>query len=550
MFTIPFKKLFNKKLVASVLCSTLLLGTVSIKLSSNKEVSSFGDTKVVHAETKPNAEFRSAWVSTIWNLDFKQTNGSASAFKSEYTRVLNAFNSMNMNAVTFQVRPANDAFYPSTLNPWSKYLTGTQGKSPEAGFDPLAYMVSETHKKGMEFHAWFNPYRVTESAQTGKTKEQILATLSSNNFARKNPDAVMLYNGKLYLNPGEPKAQQFVIDTVMEVVKKYDIDAVHFDDYFYPYGGFKTTNPDIATYKKYGTGFSSIENWRRNNIDNLIKNLNTQIKSAKSDVKFGISPFGIWGSKSKHPSGSPEGEGSAVSSGSLSSYDDIFADTRKWVKNNWIDYITPQLYWSMNNSISSYKVLVDWWGNVVQGTKCNLYIGHAVYKYRDGEANTNEVADWKNPSEIPNQITYSRNNANVKGSSFFSLRDLESNIVGFKTTLVSSFYTSKVSIPGSVSVTPSYPTEKLRVYSTGVSNRLVWIDSKTSTSKSYNIYRFTGSEAVNTQSTTHLLKTVNRSGSATYLAYNDTTIKLSTKYTYIIEALDSSGNIIKQFKIN
>lgn len=550
MIKIPFKKLLNKKLIAYSLCATMLLGAFSFLDASQKNVNS-NDAKVVHANTKSNAEFRSAWVSTVWNIDFKQTNGSASAFKTEYQRVLKAFDSMNMNAVTFQVRPRSDAFYPSTLNPWSKNLTGTQGKAPESGFDPLAYMVSETHKKGMEYHAWFNPYRVTEATNTGKTKEQILATLSTNNFARKNPDLVMLSDNHLYLNPGEPKVQQFIIDTVMEVVKKYDIDAVQFDDYFYPYGAsFKKTNPDMATYKKYGSGFKSIEDWRRNNVDTLIKNLNTQIKKSKPNVKFGISPFGNWGSKAKHPAGSPEGEGAAISSGALSSYDDIFADTRKWVKNGWIDYITPQLYWSMNNTTASYKTLLDWWANVVQGTNCDLYIGHAVYKYKDGEAGSNEAADWKKASEIPNQITYARNNPNVKGSTFYSLRDLESNVAGFKSTLISKFYTSKVSIPGKTPVEPEKPTvkpKKLKAYTSGIGNRLVWIDAKDSNASSYNIYKFTGHESVDTSSSKNLLTTVNRTNKDAYLTYTDTTTQLTNNYNYVVQALDTNGQTIGEF---
>lgn len=549
MIKIPLKKLFNKKLIACTVCTTMLLGTLSIFATSQKSVNS-NDSNVVQAKTNSDAEFRSAWVSTVWNIDFKQTNGSASGFKTEYQRVLKAFDSMNMNAVTFQVRPRGDAFYPSSLNPWSKNLTGTQGKAPESGFDPLAYMVSETHKKNMEYHAWFNPYLVTEATNNGKTKEQILSLLSTNNFARKNPDLVFLYSGQLYLNPGEPKVQQFIIDTVMEVVKKYDVDGVNFDDYFYPYGGnFKKDNPDMATYKKYGSGFKSIEDWRRNNVDNLIKNLNTQIKNSKPNVKFGISPFGNWGSKSKHPAGSPEGEGAAISSGSLSSYDDIFADTRKWVKNGWIDYITPQLYWSMNNTTANFKTLADWWANVVSGTNCNLYIGHAVYKYKDGQANSYEAADWKKPTEIPNQINYIRNNPNIKGSTFFSLRDLESNVSGFKTSLVSNFYTSKVAIPGKGTTTKPIKTKKLKSYTSGIGNRLVWVDVKDSKASAYNVYKFTGYEKVDTSSNKNLITTLKRDNDSTYLSYTDTTTQLTNSYNYVVVSLDSNGKVIEQFAI-
>lgn len=548
MIKIPFKKLFNKKLVAYTLCTSMVLGGVSAFALSSKN--DLNEANLVQAKTQSNAEFRSAWVSTVWNLDFKQTNGSASAFKTEYTRVLNAFDSMNMNAVTFQISPRGDAFYPSNIKPWSHRLTGTQGKAPESGFDPLAYMVSETHKRGMEYHAWLNPYRITEAAITGKTKAQMLATLSADNFARKNPDLVMQVGGHLYLNPGEPKVQEHVIATVMEVVKKYDVDAIHFDDYFYPYeASFKTDNPDTATYKKYGTSFKSIGDFRRNNVDTLIKNLNSSIKAVKPNVKLGVSPFGIWGSKTKHPAGSPEGEGSVVAATTQGSYDDHYADTRKWVKNGWVDYITPQLYWSMNNTTASYKNLVDWWGNVVKGTNCDLYIGHAVYKYKDGQANPWEAADWKKATEIPSQITYSRNNPNVKGSTFFSLKDLESNVAGFKTALVSNFYTSKVSVPvkGQGPVEPTYPSEKLNKYVSGIGNRITWIETKDSKSVKYKIHRFTSIEKIDTSSDSHFLTTIDRKSGEVYVTYMDQKTVLTDNYVYVVQALDSNGKIIKQF---
>lgn len=532
-------KTFKNKL-SCFLCLLITLFSVSSVYLFSKNLK---PQQVVYASSN---EFRSAWVSTVWNLDFPQTNGKASEFKTQYNKVLDSFDKMNMNVVTFQIRPRGDAFYPSNLNPWSHRLTGTQGKAPEAGFDPLSYMVSETHKRGMKYYAWFNPYLITESTYTGKTKEQILSTLSSNNFARKNPDLVFLDSGKLYLNPGEPKVQQFIINTVMEVVNKYDIDGVQFDDYFYPYGAsFKQTNPDMATYKKYGSGFSSIESWRRNNTDTLIKNLNAEIKKSKSNVKFGISPFGIWGNSAKHPSGSSEGEGAAVSKTSMSSYDDIFADTRKWVKQGWIDYIIPQLYWSCDNNVAPYKVLVDWWANVVKGTNCNLYIGHAVYKYKDGQANSYEAAHWKNPSEILNQIEYNRKNPNVKGSSFFSLRDLNSNVANFKTNLVSKFYTSKTS-DSEVETTPEYTISNLNFYKLGLGNRLVWTDND-KTCVNYKIYRSTS--LIDPESTLDkdLITTFKRKNNSTYLSYKDNSVDLKKTYYYLVEGIDSNGKVIKKF---
>ncbi|MEF9952958.1 MAG: family 10 glycosylhydrolase [Clostridium sp.] len=525
----------GKSLVALLLSLTLVIGSIGL----------FSVYTLAQAKTNSSPEFRSTWVSTIWNLDFPQTSGSPDKFKSEYQKVLSSFDNMNMNAVTFQVRPAGDAFYPSKLNPWSKYLTGTQGKAPSSNFDPLKYMVDETHKKGMEYHAWFNPYRVTESKVTGKTKEQILATLSPDNFARKNPDLVILYGGKLYLNPGEPKVQQFIVDTVMEVVRNYNVDGIHFDDYFYPYdASFKKDNPDMATYKKYGSSYKTIEDFRRGSVDNLIKNVNANIKKVKPNVKFGVSPFGIWASKDKHPEGTV-----GVSKGALSSYHDSFADTRKWVREGYIDYITPQLYWSMNNNVAPYTKLVDWWGNTVKGTKCKLYVGHAVYKYKDGQASSYEAADWKDKNQIPMQIEYLRNNPNVSGSTFFSLRDLNANVAGFKSTLVSKYYTTKVPTSGN-EVTPpptNIPTGKLNMYVSGLGNRVSFYDSKDSKAVKYRLYKFTGNEKVDLNNSKHILTTIDRS-SKNYITYTDSTMNLTSTYKYVIQGLDSSSKVVNEFR--
>ncbi|MEG2338343.1 MAG: family 10 glycosylhydrolase [Clostridium sp.] len=530
------KKLFKGKILTSLLvCFTLVLSSIGLLNSS-----------LAQAKTNTSPEFRSTWVSTIWNLDFPQTSGNTDKFKSEYKKVLTSFDSMNMNAVTFQVRPAGDAFYPSKINPWSKYLTGTQGKAPASGFDPLKYMIDETHKKGMEFHGWFNPYRVTESKVTGKTKEQLLATLSQDNFARKNPNLVMLYGGKLYLNPGEPKVQQHIVDTVMEVVRNYNIDGIHFDDYFYPYdASFKKDNPDMETYKKYGSSYKTIEDFRRGSVDNLIKNVNINIKKVKPNVKFGVSPFGIWSSKDKHPNGT-----AGVSKTTLGSYHDSFADTRKWVKEGYIDYITPQLYWSMNNSVAPYTKLVDWWSDVVKGTKCKLYIGHAVYKYKDGEAQSYEAADWKDKNQVPMQIDYLRKNPNVHGSSFFSLRDLNSNIAGFKTTLVSKYYTSKVPTSGSDAIVPPptpVPSNKLNVYISGTGNKLAFNDIKNSSAVKYRVFKFTGNQTVDLNNSNHIIATINKS-KGTYYSYTDSKTNLTSKYTYVVQALDASSKVIRVFK--
>ena len=391
------------------------------KYQTNEVISVRGEPVQIPKEVKQqNEQFRGVWVSTVFNLDFpSKKQMSEKEYKDEYIKLLDNLESLNMNAVIFQVRSKSDAFYPSNINPWSEYLTGTQGTSPN--WDPLKWMIEETHKRNMEFHAWFNPYRVT----TGKEK---LTELSPNNWARQNPHTVFSFQDKLYLNPGEPEVVKHINDSVMEVVQNYDIDAVHFDDYFYPYGGVKDNwyaEEEKTTFEKYGQGFSSVSEWRRNNVDNLILTLHNSISSYNKennrDVQFGISPFGIWGHKETHPEGSKEGTGSSTPTSSQASYDNLFADTRKWVKNNWVDYIAPQIYWTFDTKAAPYGELVHWWADVVKDTNVNLYIGHASYKKAD---KNNKDVSWNNPKEISNQLKFNSMYDEVKGSIFFRYKNL------------------------------------------------------------------------------------------------------------------------------
>lgn len=398
----------------------------------------------IYAQEKVE-EFRGVWVSTVYNLDFSKNGLNKEVYKAEYRQLLNNLENLNMNSVIFQVRPKLDTFYKSKINPWSEYLTGKQGLDP--GWDPLEWMVEETHKRGIEFHAWFNPYRVT----TGSEK---LSDLALNNWARQNPQYVYSFGGKLQLNPGEPEVIKYITNSVMEVVENYDIDAVHFDDYFYP---FKSGNgwyfkEEETTFKKYGTEFKNKDDWRRNNVDTLIENIHNSIESYNENnnrnVQFGISPFGIWGHKALHM------EGSLTPVTSRASYDDQFADTRKWVKNNWIDYIAPQIYWSFDEKAAPYAELVNWWSDAVKDTDVNLYIGHANYRQADPN---NKNLSWMNPKEISNQLKFNSLYEEVKGSIFFRYKSLIENtnnpIVNNQciNILKTQHFTSKANLPSKIS---------------------------------------------------------------------------------------------------
>ncbi|NME07889.1 family 10 glycosylhydrolase [Paraclostridium bifermentans] len=347
-------------------------------------------------------EMSAAWVSTVYNLDWPSSNSknNPQMQKQELINMLDKLKETGINTIVLQVRPKADALYKSSINPWSDVLTGTAGKDP--GYDPLKFAVEEAHKRNMEVHAWFNPYRVTTSG-TDFNK------LAANSPARLHPEWVISYNNKLYYDPGLPEVRKHIVETVNEVVSNYNVDGIHFDDYFYPDSNFT----DNQTYNKYGNGMEKGD-WRRSNVNNLLKDVKTSIKSIKPNVKFGVSPSGIWRNKSSDPTGS-DTRGSE-------SYSTQYADTRYWIKNNLIDYVTPQLYWPIGYSVADYSKLVSWWANEVSGSNVNLYIGQGIYKQGTGDWVGQDIA-----GQIIQQVNLNRQYSNIKGSMYFSAKDIMSN---------------------------------------------------------------------------------------------------------------------------
>ena len=376
-------------------------------------------------------EMRGVWVSTVWNLDFPASR-DAKSFREAYRKMVKQVKEAGFTAVFFQVRPLNDAFYPSKLNPWSRYLFGQEGKAPdEKDFDPLDWMIRTTHQAGLEFHAWLNPFRI--SSGTAASVSEYLATLDRASFAVRKPKLVLAVprkDGKkvLILNPGEPEVVLFLTDTIREILEKYPVDGIHFDDYFYPYE--EMGNADEATYAKYAAKDVSLEEWRRDNVNRLIlsagKLIRAHNKSTGAKVRFGISPFGIWANLTGERPSSPEAleEWKKTPSSPLGSqtkgYRSLFeqyADTRRWVKNQWIDYIAPQIYWGFASSKSPYGALVDWWAETVRGTGVDLYIGIAVS--RMGKA-----ADSSRSEELMDQLKYDSVRPEVAGEIFFSWKNV------------------------------------------------------------------------------------------------------------------------------
>ena len=361
---------------------------------------SFWNGNAQEIATNPKNEFRAVWIATVANIDWPKSNIDAvEKQKVDFIEILDTYKKMNYNAVIVQIRSAGDAFYPTDLAPWSRYLTGKEGKAPSPYFDPLEWMITEAHARGFEFHAWLNPYRATMDSRT--------EIVSPNHDFYKHPEWMIKYGGKYYYNPALPEVQTHLVTVVNEVVRTYDIDAIHFDDYFYPYRIKGEEFNDRVSFTKYGGGLS-LEDWRRSNVNNLVKCVSYSIKNIKPWVQFGISPFGVWRNKSVDPKGSETEAGQT-------NYDDLYADPLAWMENNWIDYLVPQLYWSLDHPKASYSKLLKWWSENSKNTA--IYIGNGTYKI-----NTDSDKKWNNPYEIPNQINITRTYKNIQGNAFFSAK--------------------------------------------------------------------------------------------------------------------------------
>lgn len=361
---------------------------------------SFSNGNAQEMATNPKNEFRAVWIATVENIDWPKNKIDAiEKQKADFIEILDAYKKLNYNAVIVQIRSVGDAFYPTELAPWSRYLTGKEGMAPKPYFDPLAWMITEAHARGFEFHAWMNPYRATMDLKT--------EILSPKHDFFKHPDWMIKYGGKYYYNPALPEVQTHLVAVVDEVVRNYDIDAIHFDDYFYPYKVKGEVFNDSAAFQKYNGGLS-IDDWRRLNVNNLVKCVSISIKNIKPWVQFGISPFGVWRNKSVDPKGSETEAGQT-------NYDDLYADPIAWMENNWIDYLVPQLYWSLDYPRASYSKLLKWWSENSKNTA--IYIGNGTYKI-----NSDSDKKWNNPNEIPNQIDITRTYKNVQGNVFFSAK--------------------------------------------------------------------------------------------------------------------------------
>lgn len=377
---------------------------------------------IATAQTRP--EFRGVWVATVDNIDWpSRGNYYSDSQKTEFIKLLDMHQRNGMNAMIVQIRPATDAFYPSQYEPWSEFLTGKQGKPPVPYYDPLEFMITETHKRGMEFHAWMNPYRAVFNI--GKS------SIAASHITKIHPEWFLTYGDKKYFDPGNKDAQQYVTNVVGDVVRRYAVDAVHFDDYFYPYRIAGKEFPDNTNYLRYGNGMDK-EDWRRSNVDSIILMLSTVIKKENPKCQFGISPFGVWRNDDKDPV-----NGSKTKAGQTN-YDDLYADILLWLKNSWIDYVAPQLYWEFGHKAAPYEILLDWWSKHTYGKNC--YIGLGIYRAGSNSA-------WKDITQLPRQIEALRNTPNIQGMIFFSSKSFNNNPNGWSDSLRLDYFKEPAKTP-------------------------------------------------------------------------------------------------------
>lgn len=518
-------------------------------------------TNFSFAQKALKREFRGVWIASVANIDWPSRPAlSPEKQREEFRKILNHHEKSGINAVIVQVRPSADAFYRSDLEPWSEWLTGEKGKYPDPEYDPLTFMVEEAHERSMEFHAWLNPYRaifdaekfyedsthihldtlnnliqnlvsedsLNTSGQLSKKEHNNLLQLldvDSTLLIYKHPDWFLQYGNKIYFDPGFPEVQDHIARVVEDIVTRYDVNAIHMDDYFYPYRIAGIEFPDSLSFRKYGSTYSHElkEYWRRENVNSIVKQLSETIKSIKPFVKFGISPFGVWRNASVDPAGSATKAGQT-------NYDDLYADVLKWQKEKWIDYIIPQIYWYRGFNLADYEILARWWNENHYGVQ--VYIGQGLYRVNADS----KTEAWRNPMEIPEQIELNRSLPNIQGSCFFSSKSMINNPIGVTDILRDKYYQYPAIVPEMSWLNLPKPAEPeiMQIKNTWAGIRLEWENKRDA--EYYIVYRFKGKNKGDTEDASTILSIQRK----TTTFFEDENVKRFRKYTYAISALDRS----------
>lgn len=479
----------------------------------------------LYGQSAPKHELRGAWVTTFVNIDWPSANNlSVATQQTQLINLLDQLQSTGINAVFFQVRSQCDAMYNSQLEPWSADLTGLQGRAPSPTYDPLEFMIAACRQRGIEVHAWFNPFRAVSNFNN-------IASFSANHIARTKPEWLLAQGSLRILDPGIPQVRDYVISVFMDVLRRYDVDGIHFDDYFYPYPP-SSGSPfnDDATFAAHARGFTNRQDWRRDNINLFIQRSHDSIRAVKPWVKFGVSPFGIWRNQNSDASGS--------ATNGMQSYSDIYADSRKWIQQSWVDYLTPQIYWSIGFSAANYGILLPWW-NALGGSR-HIYSGMAAYKVNNGGTDNN----WNQVTQIPNQIRMNRQHTQVQGQTFFSTKNILANPLGMRDSLRNDLFKTPALLPTMPwkDNQPPLPASNLTAQINGNEIQLRW-DAPPSTDntmdkvRQFVIYRSTSSN-INRNDAGNIVKiTANENETS----FTDVGLTPGTYY-YTVTALDRLHN--------
>ena len=463
----------------------------------------------------PKREFRAAWIQSV-NGQFRGM--PTEKLKQNLIGQLNSLQKAGINAIIFQVRPEADALYASRLEPWSRFLTGVQGKAPEPYWDPMQFMIDECHKRGMEFHAWINPYR---------TKTTLKSELAPNHVYNIHPEWFVTYGDQLYFDPALPESRRHICMVVSDIVSRYDVDAIHMDDYFYPYPIKGKDFPDDASFARFGGGFSNKGDWRRSNVNVLIKKLHETIREIKPWVKFGVSPFGIYRNESSDPLGSK--------TKGLQNYDDLYADVLLWAREGWIDYNIPQIYWHIGHPVADYETLVKWWARNTENRP--LFIGQSVM-------NTVQNADPKNPSinQLPRKMALQRAYQTIGGSCQWPASAVVENAGKYRDALIAEYHKYPALPPVFDFMDNEAPAKvrKMKPVWTEDGYILFWTAPKykeeMNRADQYVVYCFNDKEKVNIDDPSHIVAITR--DNFYKLPYEDG----KTKYRYVVTALDRLHN--------
>ncbi|WP_048921658.1 family 10 glycosylhydrolase [Rufibacter radiotolerans] len=469
----------------------------------------------------PKREFRGAWIATYANIDWPSKTQTPAQQRAALISILDHHKATGINAIFLQVRSQSDALYASTLEPWSADLTGTQGKAPSPFWDPLQFALDECHKRGMELHAWINPYRAMANYNQ-------LSTFALNHVARQHPEWLITSGSLRTLDPGLPQVRNYIMTVIADIVQRYDLDGIHFDDYFYPSAAFN----DDATYNTYSRGFTDRGDWRRDNVNLLIQRVHDTIDVLKPWVKFGVSPSGIYRNSTNPDIGS--------NTSGLQHYVTLYADSKKWLQEGWVDYLAPQVYWYIGQPGANYGVVVPWWNNNSFGR--HIYIGLAGYKVNDPAQGTY----WANPSQIPNQVRLNRSLANIYGQAVYNTSSLRSATkLGFRDSLRTNLYQKPAllpSMPWRDATPPAVPSTLVANRHSADSVLLTWDASPTGLSPfdqvvRYVVYR-SESSALDITNTSQLLAITPTAGNT----FRDRVPDASKTYYYTITAVDRFHN--------